>query len=104
MKCLFATATISSNPVSRFDVAISLNILKIGIYLGSLFPYLCHYLLCILMHNRQTDSPTGGGSGSVRFEPHMDQSQPSRREEEDIQLQLALRMSKEQAEEEDKIR
>lgn len=53
---------------------------------------------------RSADSPTTGSSSSVRFEPHVDQSRPSRREEEDIQLQLALRMSKEQAEEEDKLR
>ena len=45
-----------------------------------------------------TTSPTAS------FQPHIDQSRPSRKDEEDLQLQLALRMSKEQAEEEDKLR
>ena len=43
-------------------------------------------------------------SGTGKFEPHMEQARPSATDEEEMQLQLALRMSKEQADEEDKLR
>ena len=45
------------------------------------------------------DSAAGGV-----FKPHIDQSRPSAKDEEELQLQLALRMSKEQADEEEKLR
>lgn len=47
-----------------------------------------------------SDSAATGGA----FKPHIDQSRPSAKDEEELQLQLALRMSKEQAEEEEKLR
>lgn len=43
-------------------------------------------------------------SPTASFQPHIDQSRPNAKDEEDLQLQLALRMSKEQADEEDKLR
>ena len=47
------------------------------------------------------DAPT---SPRVRFEPHIAQSRPGAKDEEDLQLQLAIRMSKEAADSEEKLR
>lgn len=47
------------------------------------------------------DAPTSPG---VRFEPHITQSRPNAKDEEDLQLQLAIRMSKEAADSEEKLR
>ena len=42
--------------------------------------------------------------GNVHFEPHMEQARPAANDEEEMQLQLALKMSKEQADEDEKLR
>ena len=40
----------------------------------------------------------------MHFEPHVEQARPSANDEEEMQLQLALKMSKEQADEDEKLR
>lgn len=53
-----------------------------------------------LLRGTQSDESSTG-----RFEPdHVAQARPSATDEEEMQLQLALRMSKEQAEEDEKLR
>ena len=59
--------------------------------------------LIFILRASHPQSVSDSASGGV-FKPHIDQSRPSAKDEEDLQLQLALRMSKEQADEEEKLR
>ena len=59
-----------------------------------MYMYICHF-------RQSSDTLASPGS---RFEPDINQSRPSAKDEEDLQLQLALRMSKEQADKDEELK
>ena len=67
---------------------------------GNLLTSLKIYFVLPIPRRVSGQEPTSPGA---RFEPHINQSRPNAKDEEDLQLQMALRMSKEQADKEEEL-
>ncbi len=62
-------------------------------------------VLYLLYCRRTSSQQQSSTSPSNRFElDHVKQSQPAAKDQEDLQLQLALRMSKEEADKEEQLK